>query len=144
MLHLPAARALHASAATGCTVVCGLLYHLLCLLPCLLPCRYIWVSICVVSTAAYLLLIKKLQDSTGACSGGQSPGVMRSCMPAAALLEGCRRLRTMVPASGGGTPSQLVHPGGASCCSWLFQHPHLFSHFVIILGPLLVPPCLQA
>ncbi|KAI7842780.1 hypothetical protein COHA_003526 [Chlorella ohadii] len=26
---------------------------------------YIWVSICVVSTAAYLLLIKKLQDSTG-------------------------------------------------------------------------------
>lgn len=27
--------------------------------------RYVWVSICVISTAAYLLLIKRLQDSTG-------------------------------------------------------------------------------
>lgn len=144
MLHLPAARALHASATNGCAVVCGLLCNLLCNLLCLLPCRYIWVSICVVSTAAYLLLIKKLQDSTGACSGGQSPGVMCSCIPAAALLDGCRRLRTVVPASGDGMPSQLVQLGGASYCSGSFQHPHLFSHFMIILGLLLVLPCPQA
>ncbi len=38
-------------------------YYLQCCPPA--ACRYIWVSICVVSTAAYLLLIKKLQDSTG-------------------------------------------------------------------------------
>jgi drug/metabolite transporter (DMT)-like permease len=30
---------------------------------------YIWVTICVVSTAAYLLLIRKLQESTGGWSG---------------------------------------------------------------------------
>jgi drug/metabolite transporter (DMT)-like permease len=33
---------------------------------------YVWVSICVGSTAAYLLLIRKLQQSTGA--GDRVPG----------------------------------------------------------------------
>jgi hypothetical protein len=32
---------------------------------------YAWVTICVVSTAAYLLLIRKLQESTGEGCGGQ-------------------------------------------------------------------------
>lgn len=33
------------------------------------PAGYAWVSLCVVSTAAYLLLIRKLQESTGERSG---------------------------------------------------------------------------
>ena len=34
---------------------------------------YTWVSICVASTAAYLLLIRKLQESTGGLAEGAGP-----------------------------------------------------------------------
>ncbi len=34
------------------------------------PAGYAWVSLCVVSTAAYLLLIRKLQETTGTRGGG--------------------------------------------------------------------------
>lgn len=57
---------------------------------------YAWVSVCVVSTAIYLILIKKLKDVTGAAGpwalkglhAGVSPSSLAEIRPAALGVRG--------------------------------------------------------
>lgn len=100
------------------------------------PAGYAWVSLCVVSTAAYLLLIRKLQESTGRWCGGVGAG------PAGALCLGAQWAT-------GGSVDNAEQWAQRHRCSWgvasfgpggvLLLHNLLWWHPACGAG--LEPPC---